>query len=81
MPGRHNVVNALAAIAVARDCDMLLHAAAAALDGFSGLRRRLETVGAAQVDDGEITVIDDFAHNPDKIAASLTTLRHFPAAF
>jgi len=41
---------------------------------FEGLRRRLETVGTA----GGVTVIDDFAHNPDKIAATLATLRAHP---
>ncbi|MEO0036191.1 MAG: hypothetical protein RLZZ501_2214 [Pseudomonadota bacterium] len=74
VPGRHNVANALAALGVARAIGLDLAAAAAALSGFSGVRRRLETVGQA----GGITVIDDFAHNPDKIAASLATLREFP---
>ena len=45
-----------------------------ALARFEGLRRRLETVGEA----GGVTVIDDFAHNPDKIAATLATLRAQP---
>ena len=48
--------------------------AAAALSRFKGVRRRLETVGTA----GGVTVIDDFAHNPDKIAATLATLHDFP---
>jgi UDP-N-acetylmuramate--alanine ligase len=48
--------------------------AAAALGAFSGIRRRFEVVGTA---DG-VTVIDDFAHNPDKIAATLDTLHAFP---
>jgi len=48
--------------------------AAAALGRFAGLKRRLETVGTA----GGVTVIDDFAHNPDKIAATLATLRAQP---
>jgi UDP-N-acetylmuramate--alanine ligase len=46
----------------------------AALGRFEGLRRRLETVGSA----GGVTVIDDFAHNPDKIDATLATLRAHP---
>ena len=46
----------------------------AALARFEGLRRRLEIVGEA----GGVTVIDDFAHNPDKIAATLATLRAQP---
>ncbi len=45
-----------------------------ALSGFSGIKRRLELVGTAN----GVTVIDDFAHNPDKIAATLETLHAFP---
>ena len=74
MPGRHNVSNALAAIAAARACGVSLKHAAAALSEFQGVKRRLEYVGEA----GGVTVIDDFAHNPDKIAASLKTLHEFP---
>jgi UDP-N-acetylmuramate--alanine ligase len=74
VPGRHNVANALAAIGAARACGVPLAQAAAALAGFAGLRRRLETVGTA----GGVTVIDDFAHNPDKIEATLATLHDFP---
>uniref|UniRef100_UPI00286C1652 glutamate ligase domain-containing protein n=1 Tax=Sphingomonas sp. TaxID=28214 RepID=UPI00286C1652 len=48
--------------------------AAAALGRFEGLKRRLEIVGTAN----GVTIIDDFAHNPDKIAASLATLAAHP---
>jgi UDP-N-acetylmuramate--alanine ligase len=74
VPGRHNASNALAAIAATRALGVSVADAAAALGRFEGLRRRLETVGEA----GGVTVIDDFAHNPDKIAASLATLRAHP---
>jgi UDP-N-acetylmuramate--alanine ligase len=74
VPGRHNVSNALAAIGAARACGVPLETAAAALADFVGLRRRLEIVGEAN----GVTVIDDFAHNPDKIAATLATLHDFP---
>lgn len=74
VPGRHNVANALAALAAAKACGIALNQAAAALSGFGGIRRRLEVVGSA----GGVTVIDDFAHNPDKIAATLATLHEFP---
>lgn len=74
VPGRHNVANALAALAATRALGTGLVEAARALDGFAGIRRRLEVVGSA---DG-VTVIDDFAHNPDKIAATLATLHDFP---
>ena len=74
MPGRHNVSNALAAIAAARACGVSLEAAASALCAFKGVKRRLDYVGEA----GGVAIIDDFAHNPDKIAASLNTLHEFP---
>ena len=74
VPGRHNVANALAALAAARASGIPLAEAAAALSGFAGLRRRIEIVGAAN----GVTVIDDFAHNPDKIQATLGTLHTFP---
>lgn len=74
VPGRHNVANALAAIGAARALGVDLEAAAAALSAFRGVRRRLEVVGTA----GGVTVIDDFAHNPDKITATLETLHAFP---
>src|SRR5215471_993689 len=74
VPGLHNVANALAALSAAKACGVDLAAAAAYLGEFSGIRRRLETVGTAN----EITVVDDFAHNPDKISATLETLHAFP---
>jgi len=74
VPGAHNVSNALAALAVARALEIPLNDAAAALSRFTGIRRRLELVGMAS----GVTVIDDFAHNPDKIAATLATLHAFP---
>jgi UDP-N-acetylmuramate--alanine ligase len=74
VPGAHNVSNALAALCAARACGIALHEAAGALGGFSGIKRRFERVGSAN----GITIIDDFAHNPDKIAATLSTLHAFP---
>ena len=74
VPGLHNVANALAALSAAKACGVSLATAAAHLGEFSGIRRRLEVVGTAN----EITVIDDFAHNPDKISATLETMHAFP---
>jgi UDP-N-acetylmuramate--alanine ligase len=74
VPGAHNVANALAALCAAQACGLSLAEAARALDGFSGLKRRLEVVGSA----AGVTVIDDFGHNPDKITATLDTLHAFP---
>jgi UDP-N-acetylmuramate--alanine ligase len=74
VPGEHNVANALAALSAARAYGLSLKEAADALKGFSGTKRRLEVVGKAN----NVTVIDDFAHNPDKISATLATLHAFP---
>ncbi|MCX8044635.1 MAG: UDP-N-acetylmuramate--L-alanine ligase [Desulfobacterota bacterium] len=71
VPGLHNIENALAAIAVGLSLDIPLPVIARGLGRFRGIRRRLERVGSK----GGITVIDDFAHNPNKIAASLAALR------
>jgi UDP-N-acetylmuramate--alanine ligase len=74
VPGAHNVSNALAALCAARACGLSLRDAAEGLSGFSGIKRRFERVGTAK----HVTIIDDFAHNPDKIAATLATLHAFP---
>jgi len=74
VPGEHNVLNALAALSAARAYGLSLKDAAKALEGFTGIKRRLEVVGSA----GGVSVIDDFAHNPDKITATLSTLHVFP---
>lgn len=74
VPGRHNVANALAAIGAAAAAGIALPDAVRAIAGFTGLRRRFELVGEAN----GVAVIDDFGHNPDKIAATLDTLHAFP---
>ncbi|WP_010183533.1 UDP-N-acetylmuramate--L-alanine ligase [Sphingomonas sp. PAMC 26605] len=74
VPGRHNVSNALAALGAARAAGVPLSEAIAAIAGFTGLKRRFELVGEA----AGVSVIDDFGHNPDKIAATLATLHAFP---
>jgi UDP-N-acetylmuramate--alanine ligase len=74
VPGRHNVSNALAALAAASRAAIEPAQGVEALASFIGLKRRMETVGSAN----GVTVIDDFAHNPDKIAATLSALHAFP---
>ena len=71
MWGAHNARNALAAIAAAAAAGIPFAEAAEALGTFQGLRRRFEVVGER----GGVAVIDDFAHNPDKIAATLAAAR------
>ncbi|MEZ5939081.1 MAG: Mur ligase family protein [Hyphomonadaceae bacterium] len=74
-PGRHNLSNGLAAIAACRALGgHSLKEVTQALMNFTGIRRRLDVVGSAK----DVVVIDDFGHNPDKIAATLSTLHQFP---
>ncbi|WP_426040103.1 UDP-N-acetylmuramate--L-alanine ligase [Brevundimonas sp. TWP2-3-4b1] len=73
VPGAHNVANALAALGAVRALGVPLEAAVTSLETFAGIRRRMEVVGVAN----GITVLDDFAHNPDKIAATVKTLHAF----
>ncbi len=74
VPGRHNIANALSAIAAAHHAGVPIADAVDAMARFSGLARRFDIVGTAN----GISVIDDFGHNPEKIAATLRTLKAFP---
>lgn len=70
-PGRHNVENALAAIAAAQLVGVTLQACAAALKEFRGVARRFEEIGRVR----GVTVIDDFAHNPAKVRAAIAAAK------
>ena len=72
MPGRHNLSNALAAIAAANAAGVPVADAVAALAEFKGLARRFDIVGTSA---NGVTVIDDFGHNPEKARATLRTLK------
>jgi len=71
VPGRHNVRNALAALTVVKLLGLQLEAAARALGEFTGTGRRFEIRGEA----GGVTVIDDYAHHPTEIRATLSAAR------
>ena len=75
VPGRHNLANALAALSACCAASIPLSTAVHALGSFVGLARRFDIVGASR---SNITVIDDFGHNPDKVAATLKTLKTHP---
>ncbi len=72
--GAFNVSNALAAIAVCSQAGIDPFDAAKTLENFSGIKRRLEIVGTTE---NNITLIDDFAHNPSKIGSSLGALKEY----
>lgn len=69
--GKHNVLNALAAIAIGLQLDLSAEKIADGMSRFSGIERRLEWKGCAK----EVDVIDDYAHHPTEIRASLNALR------
>lgn len=75
LPGRHNVLNALAAIAVAQELGVDDADIATALRSFQGIGRRLQVFGTIPVDGGEVTVIDDYAHHPREIEATVDAVR------
>ena len=75
VPGRHNLSNALAAIAGCNAAGVPVSECVAALASFAGLARRFDVIGTSPAG---ITVIDDFGHNPEKCAATLATLKAHP---
>jgi UDP-N-acetylmuramate--alanine ligase len=75
MSGRHNVQNALAAIAVALHMGVDDATVATGFAGFAGVKRRFTKVGEIAADGGVITVIDDYAHHPVEIRAVLSAAR------
>ena len=75
LPGRHNVLNALAAIAVARELDVSEADIAGAFESFQGIGRRLQVTAALEISGRAVTVIDDYAHHPREIEATLEAVR------
>lgn len=71
VPGRHNVENALAAIAACRAIGLSLEAMVGPLAAFQGVGRRFQLVGRVR----GVEVVDDFAHNPAKLAAAIETAK------
>ena len=71
MPGRHNVLNALAAVAVGMELDMPFASIAEGFHDFGGVQRRFQVKGEAQ----EIMVVDDYGHHPVEIKATLAAAR------
>ncbi|MCL4491941.1 MAG: UDP-N-acetylmuramate--L-alanine ligase [Nitrospirae bacterium] len=71
LPGLHNVLNSLAAIAVALELQIPAHAVAKALENFGGIHRRFEFKGEAR----GVKVFDDYGHHPSEIAATLKAAR------
>jgi UDP-N-acetylmuramate--alanine ligase len=73
VPGAHNIANALAALALADVLDVPRRVSVTALDHFSGTERRFEVKGSV----GGVTIVDDYAHHPTEIAATLSAASHY----
>lgn len=76
LPGRHNVLNALAAIAVASELKVQDRAIIDALENFAGIGRRFQVYGDFNLDKGgQVTLVDDYGHHPREIAATVQAAR------
>ena len=75
VPGHHNVLNALAAIAVATELGIEDAAIQRALAQFEGIDRRLQVVAEMDLPAGRVTLVDDYGHHPTEIAATLEAIR------
>ena len=75
MPGNHNVLNALATIAIATDEGIDDAAIVAGLSGFQGVGRRFQVYGELPVDGGSVMLVDDYGHHPREVAAVVKAVR------
>ena len=74
-PGRHNVLNALAAITVANELRVPEAAIHAGLSGFGGIGRRFQINGSVPLAGGDVLLVDDYGHHPRELAATLQAAR------
>jgi UDP-N-acetylmuramate--alanine ligase len=75
LPGVHNVLNSLAAIAVAGELELREEPVLKALAEFSGVDRRLQIQGTVMTDAGRVTFVDDYGHHPPELAATIAAAR------
>jgi UDP-N-acetylmuramate--alanine ligase len=75
MPGEHNVLNALAAIAIARECEVPNDAIQRGLEKFQGIARRFQINGDVDVKGNKVLCIDDYGHHPRELSATIDTIR------
>jgi UDP-N-acetylmuramate--alanine ligase len=75
LPGRHNVLNSLAAVAVATELDIADEAIQKSLANFQGIDRRLQQLGEIQFPGGHALIVDDYGHHPTEVAATLEAAR------
>ncbi len=75
MPGRHNVLNAVAAFAVANEDGVKAAAISEALRTFAGIGRRFQSYGVFETQQGNIELVDDYGHHPTEILATINAVR------
>jgi UDP-N-acetylmuramate--alanine ligase len=75
LPGRHNALNALAALAIARELEVPDEASRRALSEFGGIDRRMQPLGTIRVRGAEVMLIDDYGHHPRELEATIAALR------
>jgi UDP-N-acetylmuramate--alanine ligase len=75
LPGRHNVLNSLAALAVATELEIADSAIQKALLNFQGIDRRLQQLGEIQWAGGRAALVDDYGHHPTEVAATIDAVR------
>ena len=75
LPGTHNVLNSLAAIAVATELGIADEAIQRALAGFEGIDRRLQHIADVETPAGRVTIVDDYGHHPTEVSATLEAVR------
>ncbi|MBK8453212.1 MAG: UDP-N-acetylmuramate--L-alanine ligase [Thiofilum sp.] len=76
IPGRHNVLNAMAAIAIAMELDINEQAILQALAQFQGVGRRFQIAGDIETAAGKVTLVDDYGHHPREMAVTLAAARN-----
>jgi UDP-N-acetylmuramate--alanine ligase len=74
-PGRHNVLNSLAAIAIATESGVSDAAIQRALAGFQGVGRRMQILGDFKTSVGSVVLVDDYGHHPREVAATMDAIR------
>lgn len=75
LPGKHNVLNALASIAVATDEGVEDEAIRAALSAFAGIGRRFEQLAQLSTEQGDMVLVDDYGHHPKEVEVTIKAMR------
>lgn len=75
IPGRHNILNAMAAIAIATEIGVSDQSIQRALNGFQGVGRRMQILGQFAAAAGEVLMVDDYGHHPTEVAATMDAIR------